>query len=453
MEDCEVLFVDDEKEILATIENYLSLEGYNVNVVDSGLKALDLVRERDFDIVFTDLKMPEFSGLELLSAIKDYRPETEVIVMTGYGSIDSAVKALKMGCYDYLQKPIEFERLRILIDRVAEKNKLKKENILIKRRLKERYAYGELVGVGPKMQEIFEIIDRITQSDSTVLIHGGSGTGKELVAKVIHQHSARKDKPFIAVNCGAITEGLLESELFGHIKGAFTGAIRDKSGLFRAAERGTIFLDEIAEMALTLQVKLLRTLQERKVRPVGDSQESDIDVRVIAATNREPLEAVRSGTLRKDLFYRLNVVPVTMPSLLERKEDIPLLISHFMQMFNIRNKKRVEHISPEAMDILLRYDWPGNVRELENVVERAFALGANDTIKVADLPSDIRKTGKSSQPHEEVYTLRENEIDLMRKALRKTDGNKMEAAELLGINITTLYRKIKKYDFPKIIAK
>jgi len=274
MEGFEVLFVDDEKEILFTIENYLSLEGYTIHTVDSGLKALDLVRERDFDIVFTDLKMPEFSGLE---------------------------------------------RLKVLIDRIAEKNKLKKENILIKRRLKERYNYGELVGVGSRMQEVFEIIDRITQSDSTVLIHGGSGTGKELVAKVIHQNSARKDNPFIAINCGAITEGLLESELFGHMKGSFSGAIRDKTGLFRAAEGGTIFLDEIAEMAVTLQVKLLRALQERKVRPVGDSKEANIDIRVIAATNRNPLEALRSGALRKDLFYRLNVVPITMPSLVERK--------------------------------------------------------------------------------------------------------------------------------------
>jgi two-component system response regulator PilR (NtrC family) len=414
MQDCEVLFVDDEEEILASIHNYLSVEGYTMHSVDSGLKALDLVREKRFDIVFTDLRMPEFSGLELLSAIKDYRPETEVIVMTGYGSIDSAVKALKLGCYDYLQKPIEFERIKVLIDRIVEKNKLKKENILIKRRLEERYKCGELVGVSTRMQEIFEIIDRITQSNSTVLIHGASGTGKELVAKIIHQNSVRKDNPFVAVNCGAIADGLLESELFGHVRGSFSGAIRDKAGLFRAAEGGTIFLDEIAEMAPTLQVKLLRTLQERKVRPVGDSKESDIDVRVIAATNRDPLEALRIGALRKDLFYRLNVVPITMPPLLERKEDIPLLINHFLQVFNLRNKKRIEHISPEAMEILLRYDWPGNVRELENVVERAFALGATDTITVKDLPSDLRKTGERPEANDEVYALRENEIGLIR---------------------------------------
>jgi two-component system response regulator AtoC len=444
MRNVDILFVDDERPILSFAEQYLTRQGYRVTV-DDGRQVLDLIKKRSFDIVFTDMVMPGLSGLEVLAAVKKYRPETEVIIVTGHATIDSAIEAMKLGCYDYLQKPIELQLLNLLIERIVEKRKLKQENVFLKKRLKERYKYDELVGVSARMQEIYEIIDRIAMGNPTVLIQGESGTGKELVARVIAQNGERKGKPFIAVNCSAIVEGLLESELFGHVRGAFTGAIRDKMGLFRAAQGGTIFLDEVAEISPPVQAKLLRVLQERKVRPVGASIESDVDVRVIAATNRDLEEATESGALRKDLFYRLNVVSIKMPLLNERREDIPLLISHFLNKFKGNNRKKITGISHEAMDILLNYHWPGNVRELENVIERAFSLGQDEIIHVDDLPTEIRKLGKASEPEGRTYRLRENEIILVKKALRKTGGSKAQAAELLGINVATIYRKIKRY--------
>ncbi len=446
MEDLEILFVDDEKEILTIVKEYLSLNGYEINIVDNGVAAFELIKESAYDIVFTDLNMPGFHGLELLAAIKEHRAETEVVIVTGFGSIESAIEALKLGSYDYLQKPIKLERLKILIDRIVEKKKLQQENILIRRRLKERYKFDELVGVSPKMQEIYEIIDRISINAPTVFVQGESGTGKEVVAKVIHRNSDRKSMPFIPINCGAMVEGLLESELFGHVKGAFTGAIKDNQGLFKEAEGGTIFLDEIAELSPNLQVKLLRVLQERQIRPVGDTKEIYVDVRVIAATNINLEEAVDTGALRKDLFYRLNVVSITMPPLRERKEDVPLFINYFMNKFNMLSKRTIESLSPEAMNCLLNYHWPGNVRQLENAIERAFVLGLGSTFEVSDLPDEIREFGEISKRKSNNFNLKENEIVLINEALNKTGGSKVVAADLLGINITTLYRKIKKYD-------
>ena len=370
----EILFVDDEAEIRFTVKEYLSRKGYGITVVDSGVKALKLAKERNFDIVFTDLKMPKFSGLDLLKAIKEYRPETEVIILTGYGTVKTAVEALKLGGYDYLQKPIKLDRVKHLIDRICEKRDLQNENILLKGRLQERYRYDELIGASPKMQRIYEIIARISRKGPTVLIQGESGTGKEVVAKVIQKSSDRRDKPFVSLNCSAIVEGILESELFGHVKGAFTGAIRDRIGLFEAADGGTIFLDEISEMPQQLQVKILRAIQEKKIRPVGASKELNVDVRIIAATNRNAQELMGTGRLRKDLFYRLNVISIKMPPLRERNEDIPLLTNYFINKFRrTENKRDVRRISPEAMYALLDYDWPGNVSELENVIVRAFA--------------------------------------------------------------------------------
>jgi DNA-binding NtrC family response regulator len=445
MEQFKILFVDDEMQLLSIVEEYLSVQGYRVTVVNDGLQAFELVKEEDFDIVFTDLNMPGVSGLELLGSIKDYCPETEVIIVTGYGSIESAVEALKLGSYDYIQKPIELERLKVLIDRIIEKKELEEENLLLKSRLQERVQYDELVGVSLKMQEIYKIIERISLSCPTVLIRGESGTGKELVAKVIHQNSDRREKLFIPVNCGAIVEGLLESELFGHVKGSFTGAIKDSIGLFKAASGGTVFLDEIAEVSPSIQVKLLRVLQEKKIRPVGGTKEFEVDVRVIAATNRDLEEAIKSGALRKDLFYRLNVISIKMPPLREIKDDIPILTNHFLKKFNATSKNKIESISPKALDLLLDYHWPGNVRQLENVIERAFALGVDGKIKAADLPPEIRKSGETSKVAGITNNLRENEIILIKRALQKARGNKAEAAGLLGINITTLYRKIKRY--------
>ena len=308
-----ILFVDDEKDLLYTVDEYLTQMGYNITVSDSALKALELMKKNRIDILITDLKMPEVNGLELLKAVKEYQPETEVIILTGYGSIETAVEALKLGGYDYLQKPIKLGRLKTIIDRILEKKSLKEENLFLRSRLRERYRYDELIGASTRMQGIYEIIDRISLKSPTVLINGESGTGKGVVAKVIQQNSDRKDKPFISINCGAIVEGLLETELFGHVRGAFTGAVRDKIGLFRIAEGGTIFLDEIAEMAPHLQVKLLRVLQEKEIRPIGHTREFKVNTRIIAATNRDPEELVGSGVLRKDLYYRLNVVSIHIP--------------------------------------------------------------------------------------------------------------------------------------------
>jgi DNA-binding NtrC family response regulator len=408
MEEIPILFVDDDQQILNVISAYLSRTGYFIETANNGLQALEKIKNREYAIVFSDLIMPEISGLDLLKAIKKNNPETEVIIVTGYGTIESAIEALKLGGYDYLQKPINFERLKILIDRIIEKRRLQLENLLIKRRLKDRFNFDQLVGKSPMMQQIYEIIDRIRYSSPTVLIQGESGTGKELVANVIHQNSIRKNRPFIPVNCGAIPEGLLESELFGHVKGAFTGAIKDNVGLFKAADGGTIFLDEIAEVPPSLQVKLLRAIQERKIRPVGDTKESEVDVRIIAATNRNLSEAIENKSFRQDLFYRLNVIAVHMPPLRQIKEDIPHLVNHFIKKFSNEGNRQVSRIAPEAMEVLIRYNWPGNVRQLENIVERAFALGAGDTIHTSDLPTEIRNNSQTSMPEHNIYNLDEN---------------------------------------------
>jgi DNA-binding NtrC family response regulator len=446
MEDFPILFVDDDRQILELVSAYLSRYGFVIDTEISGTAALEKIEKHDYAIVFTDLIMPEISGLDLLKAVKKSGALTEVIIVTGYGTIESAIESLKLGGYDYVQKPINFERLKILIERIIEKRRLEIENVLIKRRLKDRFSFDQLVGKSPKMQQIYEIIDRISSSSPTVLIQGESGTGKELVANVIHQNSIRRNRPFIPVNCGAIAEGLLESELFGHIKGAFTGAIKDNIGLFKAAHGGTIFLDEIAEVQPSLQVKLLRALQERKIRPVGGTTESDIDVRVIAATNRNLEEAIRNKSFRKDLFYRLDVISINMPPLREIKDDIPNLVNHFIKKFSKDGHRQVSRVAPEVMDLLMRYDWPGNVRQLENIIERAFALGEGDTILASDLPSDIRDTYKQSGiGSSSSLNLAENEKLLIMRALRQTKGNKNEAAQLLGINITTVYRKLEKY--------
>ena len=445
MEDFQILFVDDDHQILEIVSIYLARCGYRVDTVSNGTIAIEKIQQKDYAIVFTDLIMPEISGLDLLKSVKRSNPATEVVIVTGYGTIESAIEALKLGGYDYLQKPINFERLKILIERIIEKRKLLIENIQIRQRLKDRFSFDQLVGKSPKMQQIYEVIDRISTGSPTVLIQGESGTGKELVANVIHQNSIRRDKPFIPVNCGAIAEGLLESELFGHVKGAFTGAIKDNIGLFKAADGGTLFLDEIAEVPPPLQVKLLRALQERKIRPVGDTREFGIDVRVIAATNKILEKAIENKSFRKDLYYRLNVISLHLPSLREIKEDIPHLVQHFMKKFTKETSRNVARIAPDALELLIRYNWPGNVRQLENIIERAFALGEGDMIYVKDLPSEIQEIDRQMNINEVNLNLAENEKVLIMRALKQTQGNKAEAAQLLGINITTVYRKMEKY--------
>jgi len=446
MKDTAILFVDDDAAVVAMVEAYLSrLHGCRLETAADATQAITKIRQTHFDIVLTDLRMPQGIGLDLLKAAKSLDPDTEVVIVTGHASVETAIEALKLGGYDYLQKPIKLERLKLLIDRIVEKQGLLKENRLIKKRIAQKFRPDQLVGACRRMQQVYDIIGKISGKSPTVLIQGESGTGKELVANVIHQTSDRKDKPFVAVNCGALAEGVLESELFGHVRGAFTGAIRDYPGLFRAADGGTIFLDEIAEVSPAIQVKLLRVLQERRIKAVGDTREVEVDVRVVAATNKKLERAIANRTFRKDLYYRLNVVPIHLPPLRDIKDDIPLLISHFLARHNRKNPNKVVRIAPEAMKVLMAYDWPGNVRELENVIERAYALGVTETLAAEDLPFEIK--GEPLDPEERPIGLsfRDHEIYLIRKALHQCKGNKNEAAKLLGVNITTVYRMMARY--------
>jgi DNA-binding NtrC family response regulator len=445
MKNFKVLFIDDDIEVLAVVEQFIERWGYDVATVSSGAEAIEMVRNDHFQMVCTDLMMPEISGMEILKEIKQISPETEVIIVSGYGTIESAIEAMKLGSYDFLQKPINFDRFKILIERVIEKQRLKEENQLIRSRLKERYKYDELVGMSQKMQDIYGIIDKISFGSPTVLIEGESGTGKELTAHVIHNNSDRRDGPFIPVNCGAIAESILERELFGHVRGAFTGASQDAVGLFKAADGGTIFLDEIAEVSPAVQVSLLRVLQEKKVRPVGDTRESEVDVRVIAATNKKLSEAIKNRVFREDLYYRLNVISVTMPPLRDIREDIPLLVKHFIVKHSSPGSATLPEVSHEAMGKLMGYQWPGNVRQLENVIRRAFALGVRDVIQVTDLPGEIVQSSDISMAPDTDYNLKVLERKTIYQALKKTGGNKVEAAKLLGINTTTVYRKMGKY--------
>ncbi len=443
--DTRILVVDDDAGILSMLEDFLSMKGFSVTALDSGRAALETIERQYFDIVLADLRMPDASGMDVLIQAKKLHPDTEVIIVTGFASVESAIEALKLGGYDYLQKPVKLERLSILIDRILDKKRLASENVLLRARLKERHRYDGMVGSSVAMQEIYDVVDRISNASPTVFIQGESGTGKEILARVIHRNSDLGDRPFIPVNCGAIAEGLLESELFGHLRGAFTGAVKDKIGLFEAADGGTIFLDEIAEMSSAVQVKLLRVLQERTVRPVGGTAETEVSVRVIAATNRDVDAAVKEGALREDLFYRLNVVAITLPPLRARREDIPLLANHFVSKFNAISGRKIIGIEPEAMELLLGYHWPGNVRQLENAVERAFALGTGDVIGVSDLPQEMKGSTPVSSKKSREFNLLENEKVLITGALSRTLGNKADAARMLGINLSTLYRKMKKY--------
>lgn len=446
MKNYKILFVDDDRDILAMVDQFLTRCGFHVTTQPSGLKAIEMVRKEHYPIVFSDLIMPEISGMDLLQQVKKISPETEVIIVSGFGTIESAIQAMKLGSYDFLQKPINFDRFKILIERIIEKQDLKEENQLIRSRLKERYKYDGLVGMSSKMQTIYGIIDKISQGSPTVLIGGESGTGKELTANVIHNNSDRRKGPFIPVNCGAIAESLLEKELFGHVKGAFTGALNGSVGLFKAAAGGTIFLDEIGEVSPAVQVSLLRVLQEKKVRPVGETRETEVNVRVIAATNKNLEEAISQKTFRADLYYRLNVISITMPPLREIREDIPLLINHFIGKHRRPGSKTVPEVSPEAMAKLMGYRWPGNARQLENVILRANALGAQEVLALEDLPAEIVQQTRSSEITDGNYNLKAIEKKTIRQALLKAGGNRAEAAKLLGVNTTTVYRKMAKYN-------
>ena len=388
MEDYKILFVDDDSAILNIVDKYLTRQGYKVSLAESGDEALQLLKDKNFDIVFTDFKMPGLDGIELLARIKEYSPEIEVIIVTGHGTLESAVKAMKTGSYDYLQKPFKLNLLKIIIDRIVEEKKIKRENVLLKKRIKERHKYGEMVGISLRMQEIYEIIDRMKSHSPNVLIQGESGTGKELAAHVIHQNSPRKDKPFSPFNCSSLVKKLPET-------------IKPKTfiDLLKPYEGGTIFLDEIAEIPPHIQHELLRAMQHKQMESDANNEKPDSGLRIISATNKDIKESLENGSLERKFFNYLNAVSIKIPPLRERKEDICLLIIYFLHKFKNRSEKKILNVSLDAMDYLLKYNWPGNVIQLENVVERSFAFGVDPSIQVEDLPDEIRAFGKIAKPY------------------------------------------------------
>jgi DNA-binding NtrC family response regulator len=439
-----VLVVDDEESIRELLQESLSLWGYAVSTACDGLEALELIRSHLFDAALLDIRMPRMDGLELLREIRRRNVAIPVVVMTGVPSVSTAVEALQQGAYDYLQKPLVLEVVRHLMARLTERRQLNRVVQVLRSRLGGEMSERELVGVSPAMTEIRAIVAKVAATDSPVLIEGESGTGKEVVAATIHRRSARSTGPFIPVNCGAIPGDLLESEFFGHVRGAFSGAVADALGLFRSAHGGTLFLDEVAELPPALQVKLLRVLQEREVRPVGSTKTYTIDVRVIAATNRPLEEALRNGVLRQDLYYRLNVVRIVVPPLRERKRDIAPLVATFLRQFNQRFGRDVTGVSPEALAAFQAYDFPGNIRELENLLERAYALGVKTEITLADLPALSPRVPATLSPTD-VPTLAQVERELILRALDVYGNDRDQAARALGISRRTIYRRLKEY--------
>lgn len=447
MESMKILVVDDEVLIRDMIKRGLSqMGGFSVEVAQSGPEAIEKMEKDVFDLVLTDLKMPEMDGLELLKTIKGTRPEIMVIMMTAHGSIETAVEAMKIGADDYITKPIDFNDLLLHISKVQKESLLLRENRLLRMEVRKKFEFNNIIGKSKKMQEIFSLIEKVALGSSTVMIYGGSGTGKELVAKAIHYNSPRADRPFIPFNCGAIPETLVESELFGHTKGAFTGAIQAKKGLFEEANEGTLFLDEISSILPSVQVKLLRVLQEKELMKVGSTERTKIDVRMIAATNENLEENMKQGKFREDLFYRLHVFPIFLPDLKGRKEDIPLLAYHFLDRYSKEAKKEIKGISKGAMKLLLEYHWPGNVRELENTIERAVIMTDQDTLVPNDLPKDLME-GFSEMIKRGVKdrkSLDDIKSEYIKEILKEVGGNKRIASEILRVNPRTLYRFEKK---------
>jgi DNA-binding NtrC family response regulator len=441
-----ILIVDDEPTIRETCAEVAQQTGMKATAVASAEEALEVLEHSAVDIVLTDLMLQRTSGLDLLKRVHDTNPTLPVIVLTQYGTIDSAVAATRLGAVDYVTKPFRIEELRARLERAARAVELQQENQLLREQLRTRPGFGGLIGVSERMQRVYKIMQKVSQHEYPVLILGESGTGKELVAKSIHFSGPRKDRPFAPVDCSALVPTLIESELFGYVKGAFTGAQHGKQGLLEAAQGGTLFLDEIGDMPVDLQAKLLRALQEREVKPVGSTERRRIDVRIIAATNRDLESAIKSGTFRQDLYFRLNVVQVKLPPLRERKSDIPLLVTSFLDKFS-DPQQPPRTISEEAMRQLIAYDWPGNVRELENAIERAVALGSGPILHVADLPSNLQYPTTERVPdRNELLPLEELERRAILHTLRETGGDKLAAARILGIGKTTLYRKLKQYD-------
>ena len=441
-----VLVVDDDKDVGEFLRDALSRWNYDVSLAAHGREAVRLISHQIFDAALVDIWMPEMDGLQVLDEIKRHDPALEVVMMTGNPMVETAVQALKSGAYDYLIKPLNLDELQHLMQQVLEKRFLSREVHSLRSRLADHLAVKDLVGGSPGMTRVKEVIATVADSDSPVLIEGESGTGKELVAAAIHRQSGRAKGPFVPVNCSAIPADLMESEFFGHVRGAFSGAVADTLGLFRSAHGGTLFLDEVAELSPTLQGKLLRVIQDKEIRPVGSTKTHAVSVRMIAATNKNLEAVVQNGSFRQDLFYRLNVVRIVVPPLRERKGDIPALITYFLRRFNERFRRDVKGIAPDAITALTAYDFPGNVRELENLLERAYALGARDEIERANLPElAARSDAPVVTVDEPIPTLDQAERDLIARALARFRNDKEQAARALGLTVRTLYRRIKKF--------
>ncbi len=437
-----VMIVDDEESIREWLSIALKKQGYEIDCAQNGEEALRLFKQDRYDAIITDIKMPKVDGLELLREIKSIDPSANVIMTTAFGSMESAIEALRGGASDYITKPFKIEEVKLRLEKIVESERLRRENVYLKTELKKREEDRKIIGRSAALEAVLTMVERVAKSESTVMILGESGTGKELIAREIHNRSLRADRPFVTINCGALPETLLESELFGHKKGSFTGAIKDKLGMFQVADKGTFFLDEVGETSPGIQVKLLRVLQEKEIVQIGGTSPIKVDVRVIAATNEDLDEKMRAGDFRKDLFYRLNVIPLRIPSLKERREDIPLLVDYFLEKYCGKMGIPLKKISSSAMQVLMQYAWPGNVRELENAIERAIVLQEGDTVKIGDLPERMLQEA----PRQVFGSLREKEREAIISALEETGGNATKAAKTLGIHPSTLYRKLKKYD-------
>jgi len=453
-----LLIVDDERAIREACREVAQSLGYTALVADSAEQAYRLLEGQSFDAVLLDLRLPGAGGLDALRRIKERRPEAIVIVVTGYGTVQSAVQAMKNGAYDYVTKPFSVDELKLLLERVATHLKLKSENRLLREKVKSKQGFGGIVGRSPEMEKLYRIISKAANSVHPVLILGESGTGKEMVARSIHYSGPFRDKPFIPVDCGSLVPTLIESELFGYVKGAFTGANQAKDGLMMMAEGGTIFLDEVGELPVDLQAKMLRAIQEKEIRPVGSTRRVPINVRILAATNRDLEQCVMQGTFRRDLYFRLNVLSLRIPSLRERRQDIPLLIGHFLDRMT-RTSGQEKILSDDALKALLAYDWPGNVRELENCLERTYAFTSGPLIHTTDLPREVAKLtdtvntngNGNGNGHSKIIPIAELEKQTILSAINELNGDKLQAARMLGIGKTTLYRKLKDYalqDYP-----
>jgi DNA-binding NtrC family response regulator len=443
-----ILLVEDETNMARTLAKNLERAGYEVEHAPHGQAALARLAEAPFDVVLTDLKMPVMDGMDLLRAMHERAVGAAAVVLTGYGTIESAVEAMKLGAADYLIKDARPQEVLLTLERVLKVAALRRENEALRREIGRLQGFGDLIGESPPMQTVYRLVDAVSQNRSTVLLSGESGTGKELVARTIHRRGPFADHSFVAINCAGLSETLLDSQLFGHRRGAFTGAVTDHDGVFRAAEGGTLLLDEVAEIPLSLQAKFLRAIQEREVTPLGASRPIPVDVRLIAATNRDLEAEVRAGRFRTDLFYRLNVVHIPLPPLRDRKEDIPLLVEHLLARYSEQYRVAPKRVAADALARVCAYDWPGNVRELQNAIERAFALSTSDTITLADLPPAAIGLGPEDPDAldvSRVHTLADAERRLIAAALARSGGNKNEAARALGIDRQRLYRKIEKY--------